>query len=551
MKYTCVLPLALCSLLLGCADSSLEGDVFITRESGDVVPLAGGTVYLLPVDSEKTLIHQLAAKARRDTQSEVSDRVATTCQNATGKILQAISNKVKAIDNIRNDTSVPEAGCDALTTELERATDRLLTQEAGYNRQLATLNASLTDASNARHREIASKAAQLEKAATQKVTITQISQKGGSGGGSVHVTIKNSSDYCIVGTRTEFPPGFTINLFANRDKVGQWVARSSSQDENGVEIPCDIPPNSHKAFEGNLSINVIFPELDEIVSAIEQGWYQGFKPVDGELQPKITGASLSDYALHRLSSLGVSGGKKYRTNKVDWQMLALTQYAPDKHDRKIAGIKTKIATLEEERERALSSISDDGLRLTDQTRQCELAARQLVTLRAEKQSLEKLHADLGACEAVPLQINTLMTAMDAANSAMDTDFKLPDPEAVFASKVLDGFSAFLDSGTGYQVDTTIKGAYSIPGIKNGKYLMFAQYRDNRLQGFWMDPVRVDAEILSLEKALRKDLSTKGFVAMPVSVYLSQQASKVCQGCKGGDISLMDRRELVNTYNTTE
>lgn len=166
----------------------------------------------------------------------------------------------------------------------------------------------------------------------------------------------------------------------------------------------------------------------------------------------------------------------------------------------------------------------------------------LQTLTDRLASLEEAAIELTACTEGNSDARSAISTLKSLNAYFGEDFEVPDFEGEYFDEAIENVLTAITSNRVERTDSTIDGAFAFHGIGRGNYLLFSEYADSFIQGFWLTPVAVDG-------TSRIDLNHRNFVATPFPYYLAHQFLTACAGCTEWEFknSMASESDIVAAY----
>lgn len=116
-----------------------------------------------------------------------------------------------------------------------------------------------------------------------------------------------------------------------------------------------------------------------------------------------------------------------------------------------------------------------------------------------------------------------MAALISLNAEFDKGFEVPNLDEEYATAAATSvLSTILDDNV-TSAEATIEGAYSFQNVDDGPYLLYSEYADSFVEGFWLKPVVVAGSV-------RLDLNHNSFVGVRLLDFLVLQFRRSCVAC---------------------
>ena len=506
------------SILTACSKANVDGDVFVVKGDGSVVPSSGRTVYLLPYNTELEFIHGIANESNANTIEKVKADLLKHCptaQEQTKELIAKIGEDVSAIEAAER---IPAGGCEGLDANVVSLSNKLATIKRGHQDKVRELEASVAAMKAKKSAAIRIKADELEQIELDKIHTSLMPQDGYR----VTYMIQNGSDYCI-----KDPLAFAF--YANDEMVESGHESGFLKDDLGFSIPCLVLAGDEEKI---VSIDMISANQSEVRRANAQGVYEVVKERlgAGSLFPRVTSVKLEP----KLVELNKSETTKkivYTKRAVNWEQKAQENFDFSDYD---PAIEMAEAALEEEnrlymRDNSVAELSAKESALLV----CNTDLGDLARLRTRKNKLQAVQSGLLACEQPSAVAADLLDALTTLNAEFGGEFVLPNYTESLTLNLAIAVAGAFESGSIIKAETNIHGAYSIPGVSEGKYLFFSEYADDFVNGFWLFPIIIDGDN-------RVDLNMSQFFPHRFSDYLAIQVDFMCKSCPLEQAELVSR-----------
>ena len=103
------------------------------------------------------------------------------------------------------------------------------------------------------------------------------------------------------------------------------------------------------------------------------------------------------------------------------------------------------------------------------------------------------------------------------------EFKIPGLREGLKSEFVKNVLIEIGSNDTKRDMVSIDGSYSFDDVDDGKYLLFSEYNNKFIEGFWLEPVEVS-------NGDHFDLNGNTFASLPFIKYLGAQTDVVCLSC---------------------
>ena len=287
------------------SSGSVRGDVFLVRGSGDVVPAAGRTVYLLPFESELEIFYPAFNEAYEKISEKNKAEILGTCAAAAERIAIDSSKQQSLLDEAVSRETVPEGGCVVYEDEVNRLSDTVDELTAHYKKKGKELSKEINELERVKLKKIekglddfVAKRVEMDSALVNlkrlkndklkvmvdaaerdvrdkiSVVILRKIKSRYSTRIPLEIVLRNDSDYCVHEVSFELSAGGVVSEEYGRnfkDRV----------DEYGFKYNCPIPPKGSKAIHvqydpgfivGNFRVNT--PRKRMLVSEMSLETYE-------------------------------------------------------------------------------------------------------------------------------------------------------------------------------------------------------------------------------------------------------------------------------------
>lgn len=513
MKVTIKEVLTLFFLLLvsllnsGCTDSNLTGDVFVVKGDGDIKPLAGWKVYLLPYKSEAEFLYEIANDTYATIIPETSETVKLLSQSALAFAQEQKENLDKKVASIKGKYSTPPSDCNELESKYKTITQKTAQLTEKHNKLISQLENEINVATSDKDKALRKVADEIDNGLRNKVTVTIISQDGHD----IKYTIYNDTAYGIKLKK--------VVLNYNGIEIEEEEYFSTLHDAYGFDTNMHVMPNTSRTFSGSIILKAI-PRNPELKLLYETGKLKGLNSKYSRRGPyPLINKVILKYDLYNISRKRDENKIVYNKTPVNFTDLAIKEESFSSFDNKIERIRQQHATENNK------FINDDNIKQKLKT-QKELKECQnnyaifkkdtgnLAELNKNISKLSKVIDALAQPKAEVVNDKWIATAIESIkvlNSDFRGSFELPSLDDKYTELVTYNVAKKLSEST--QTDTSIKGAYSFTEVKKGNYLLISEYIDNFVHGFWIKEV-------ALDKDTKIDLNNNSMVDMPLIEYLS-------------------------------
>lgn len=512
-KLFILLFLAFVTLLnSGCSDSSLNGDVFVVKGNGDVKPLAGGKVYLLPYKNEAEFLYEIANNTYATIIPEISETVKRLSTSALDFAQEQKKNLDKEVALINVKYPTPPKECNELESKYKTITQKSVPITKKHNKLISKYQKEIKVAKSDKNRAIRKVADKIKNRIKKRVTVS-INQDGYN----IEYTIHNDTPYGIV----------LKDVFLNYNKIKIDNVRyfSTLYDEYGFDTNMHILPNKSRRFDAILILKKISfnPEWKLLYKT---GKLKGVKGTFGELYPLVNQITLK-YDLYKISSKRDVNIIIYKKTPVNYTELALKEKSFSSFDKKITKIQQQ-TVMENKRFKKNDNIKHK-IKIKKELKDCQnnyaIFKKDTTNLAEINKKILQLSKVIDALVR-PKSVNdkwiaTATEAIKVLNTDFGGDFKLPSIDDKYAKLVTHNVANKISEAM--QTETSIKGAYSFAKVKNGNYLLISEYNDSFIDGFWIKEI-------TLDKNTKIDLNNNSMIDIPLIEYLSYQVTLACKSC---------------------
>ena len=520
-------------LLAGCTKSNVSGDVYIIKGDGSVIPSAGRTVRLIKAEDRASLFAQVGAEAVKSAQKALGPEIAKQCPaiiDAGAKALEGLRADMAAI---KNKGTIPENGCDGLVTESSRLKAEFESVLAEQKAEIEKLQSDLQAAKKQRQPKLEKLADELYKAELDDVDVRSFRSSTSYIADHYVTELYNNSRFCIgrveldieyysydtlVHTRTHtIPEQYSLNASSVKDKFGF------------VKTGCYIEYGSSSLID-----RVFLSELPSVDSRMRKAYSERkikVRIVHGVERIMVTDFR-SDTKINfvRVSRKELDSDVIYNSTPVDWIKEAEKSGNFDGENRLIRTIGENLKAARNRHASNQSiSVYDKAL---ESARACQADSQSIDDLQILISKGEESLDFFTDCSSASLHI--FGSALPAINAAFNLGFEIPKGNKEFEAAFIIGVTETILSSSTLTSNTSMNGHYKIKGVPKGKYIMFAEYNDNFVGGFWLKPVTIDAYRQKI------DLDMKFFADEDFSDYLEDVASAACENCLFSDFEFPKR-----------
>ena len=532
MKSALLLLLAM-FLVAGCSKSDVSGDIFIIKGDGSVAPSAGTTVRFIPVESEVALFEKIKAEAISKVQLELGHIVVGQCSTVTDaatEYLETLNTELSAID-------FPSEGCDDLIDETSRLKTETRLDRIQYESKANKLNHGIQLAKKILDKKTAKLANRQQQAESEKVVLEVKDSYASLGSSSfgrpyfVRLT-NNSTNFCLTND------SLSISLYAKSMLINTIdVSLQDLYHAERKEGACHL--DAEESVEYIISYDKIAATTPQFKKAISDGIMEERAcaerwPSSSIIQcAKITSITTNTtFQFADLQKSATGSDVLYKSVAVDWHEEARNSGKLKSEQKALKEAEAKLKAAKNEFSSAPSVIAFNEALVASEA--CQESSNRLAWLAKETASVSDNLTRTSDCSAPFHQLTSTLSNM---NTAFQLGVDLPAGKAEFMSAFHAGVTEAIHDAE-FKVDTSIQGSYSIVDIPKGNYLIFAEYHDNFVSGFWLESV-------TITKSKQKiDMNANSFVNVRFSDYLDQFSS-ACEKCLSNNFDFPSRAEAVS------
>lgn len=100
--------------IYGCFDHELNGDAYVIKRGGDITPVAGRQIYLLPYENEISFLYDVSSSAYEKNKSNLSNRLEYMCKSGMELSVYKKNELDKKLEEIKIKSTIPQGGCDSI-----------------------------------------------------------------------------------------------------------------------------------------------------------------------------------------------------------------------------------------------------------------------------------------------------------------------------------------------------------------------------------------------------------------------------------------------------
>ena len=518
-------------LLAGCTKSNVSGDVYIIKGDGSVIPSAGRTVRLIKTEDRASLFEQVKVDAVKAAQWAIGPEIAKQCPAIIDAGTKALEGLRADMATVKNKGTIPENGCDGLVAESSRLKAESESALARQKAEIEKLQSDLQAAKKRRQPKLEKLADELRKDELDKVIIQFIDRglQTRDYDNRYRIELHNNSSFCIGLSE------FNIEYYSYDTLVhtSSKITSSQAKDEFGfTKNGCYIGSGSSGLID-----RVFLSELPDIDARMRKAHSEGkIKVGDSSKYGFSLAIILTDMRPEtkidfvRVSRKESGSDVTYNSTPVDWIKEAEKSGNFDGENRLIRTIEEKLKSTRKRHE-SNQSVSVHN-KAYEAVRACQTDSQSIDDLQVLILRGEESLALVRDCSNASPQI--FGSTLPAINSAFNLGFEIPKGSKEFQAAFVFGVTEKILSISELTTDISINGHYEIKGVPKGTYLIFAEYHDNFVDGFWLKPVTIDAYRQKI------DLNMKSFVGDNFSEYLEDVASAACENCLFSDFEFSEQ-----------
>jgi len=499
MKFLLLpISLILALSLTGCEKPQIQGHAFIIKGNGDIKPSAGRTVYLIPEKSEHSLISKALNAVSASTLNAIEPQLTKLCSSAHDFILKADSKIISEIQLIKDNGNIPLKGCGTLQEGADSLNSISANIEAKFLKETADIESKIKRESLIRSAKIASSAKKLERDALAKITarlsINPIIES--------KIALTNKTDYCIKGS-------VQGDVFSKGIKIGRVEMSYSPtmlKDKYGFPMDCAITPHSKEPLESarmTFWLDRIrhYPKLKLLVEK------HGLPLKNGRLIPDKVVVTAAKFGLAPVRKKA-GDSIKYTSKSVSFSKIASQKSYSE--DSNIASLNKELAALKKNYK---SNITHKQYTIAkNKLGSCISDQSQLEEKTHIVTSLSQISKTIANCQPDQIDNKKLYKSLADLNRAHGAVFALPDISNTISIAATEQVIRLINELPSRSTDTTINGLFKFKNVPKGNYLLFSEYKDSFVSGFWLNPITV-------QESGQFDLNNNTFTAMEYLTHL--------------------------------
>ena len=506
MRITPVIIFISAVSLAGCGKSDIQGNAFVVKGGGDIHPAAGRTVYLIPEKS----VDSLFARAIKDVTPAIMESytaaIKPMCAPAKDAVTLLNETYKTKLQGIKNKENIPPSGCTSLQEDVVGLNGIFKEIRGRHLDKIAGIKSEIEDQKAKRDIRIKNHAKDLRKQALKKV---RINFEPDDSGYMVGVTLFNGTEYYIKNKAV----GDVLSKGVKIGIVEMTTRATYIEDRFGFKMDFVVSPNS-KAPKGNAVMSSFFgigvqfkPEMRLLVAK------HGL-PVNtnGYIVPNEIITTDVRFG-HKPTKTKAGNIIKYSSKDVSFFEIASKNKYPE--DFRIAAL-TKSLDKENKTYNNSDTYNDYSIAKT-KADSCKVDKEAVATTNKNQTALGQIAVEVDSCLTGGVNTKKLYQALVSLGGMTDS----PKPHDV--SSLINEASAkhivkIVTGEDSRKVDTTINGLFKFKEVPNGEYLLFSDYKDSFVNGFWLTPISVNEDA-------QFDLNNNTFKDQSFDVYLSNYLEK--------------------------
>ena len=524
-KTTALAILSIGLLISACSKPTIEGNAFVVKGDGDVKPAAGQTVHLIPLESEVALFYPAAMAAYASATEGLEPQLKPLCESATefvGRTKQVLEDN---LNEIEQRGTVPKIGCTSLEAELNRLVNQTKELNEAHARNISNLQAKIRDIRSRKARKVSRRATKLRNEEISAIKVTHA--KSDRYFEDYQISIGNPTEYCI--GKGDFINGYIgFEIFSKGMMIQSLksVQFDIYKDKYGFNTKCLIPPKSH--VSGHYSLYMDSAEVKLLVSQ------HGLPVKDGKIIPDR--AVLRNPVFYTSSSKQVGARVEYMLKPVDWLKQAVKN-VKFSEDAEIQPLEQQVSQLEKTHNS--NSLTKSYAQAKSSAESCLADQAAIEKIANDISGIETAGSGFASCLGEKPDTSEIMGALTSLNKKFDQDFEIPNIDSEYIAEAMIQILMAIKGDSSKTTETTIEGAYKFKEVNKDNYLLYSEYADTFVKGFWLKPIVVKEDG-------RFDLNNNSLVTVPFGEYLFLQLTEACKSCSREEFenSLLSNSEIL-------
>lgn len=100
--------------IYGCFDHELNGDAYLIKQGGDITPVAGRQIYLLPYENEINFLYDASSSVYETNKNNLLNNFEFMCKSGIDLSLYKKNELNKKLEEIKIKSTIPQGGCDSI-----------------------------------------------------------------------------------------------------------------------------------------------------------------------------------------------------------------------------------------------------------------------------------------------------------------------------------------------------------------------------------------------------------------------------------------------------
>ncbi len=565
-KY-CLVAMAISPLASAYFDSGkISGDIFLVRNDGAVIPAAGRFVYLIPVETDVDLFYPAFKSAYNTISAQNINEMKVVCSEASKFIGAEKSNLQSQLSKLVSRKSVPEGGCGLLKAKIssmvsssETSYKKFQKKETEILKKIAELSTKKEEKISDVNKEYLSEKTEILKKITElqeqkEIKVQQLSSKLQDDiSNSIKVAfvpeengiienwhLNNKTQYCI--------HSLEVDAYAKGVKIGEQISINieDSEDKYGFKKNCPVSPSSSVSMYSYWNGPSVYDATTKLMverhsmSTYGSSYSKRIWPD----QIVVTNFTVSSTPVRNETDGKIS----YINDVIDTAKIVLSNNEFSE-DFKIVNFEKALVELASdyealnakvsiEEDRAINKLSNSHERLVadykasanldeltswfDQVELCESDSQIKLDVSNAVADLNRVSEALLSCLADNVSVE-IYDGLAVLEEKFSQEFKIPGLREGLKSEFVKNVLIEIGSNDTKRDMVSIDGSYSFDDVDDGKYLLFSEYNNKFIEGFWLEPVEVS-------NGDHFDLNGNTFASLPFIKYLGAQTDVVCLSC---------------------
>ncbi|MEH6628763.1 MAG: hypothetical protein V7739_20165 [Motiliproteus sp.] len=457
----------------GC-DSTLNGNIFLTTGSGQVVPVAGRDVYLIPYSSEEQFISEIANESYSYFIPYIKNLISKEC-------LIVIKEADRKLSEIRKNHSIENTQDTYPDTKCNKIEEN--------KSEIEELQAKIVEKTKVMENTKNDFFIQNKKNVTVKI-LRQKKYK-------VYLQVTNNSDYCIRGYGRGERHLLNVIGLSNKVKIGDWNEAFSHSDSEGRSIPCSLPPKA--------AVNLVTLAFG-----------------NGNEYPTITSAYLANFEFYKMEL----SKNKYKTSKVDWYKESKNT---NHNSQEIKNIKDNLESLKTIYTEKLVHCKEEKNTIEKSKEKTDIINKYIgeienLTLEMKKCDIEKIEPEHLLNTANKLTIKLKENEKGKERLSFYSSLNEPADEKEFpVYYILNAWintvlKQKISAENAYITTTGMDGSFEINNVESGKYMIISSYTDAFNNSFWLEHIEITSD-------KKHDMTNQNSKSRNIKLYIESKTNE--------------------------